>query len=58
MDEVVMRFEIIRKGLTTVKLRSRVADKTETAAETTYLTVLHWSHRLKYLARRIPAVPN
>jgi len=58
MDEVVMRFETIRKGLSTEKLRSRVAGKTETVAEAAYLTVLHWIHRLKYLARRIPAVPN
>ena len=58
MDDVVMRFETIRKSLSTGKLRSRVARKTETIAEATYLTVLHWSHRLKYLARRIPAVPN
>lgn len=58
MDEVVIRFETIRKSLSTTKLRSRIARKTETIAEATYLTVLHWSHRLKYLARRIPAVPN
>ena len=58
MDEVVVRFETSRNGLSTGKLRSRVARKEETIAEATYLTVLHWSHRLKYLARRIPAVPN
>ncbi|KAL4061838.1 hypothetical protein V8B97DRAFT_1999172 [Scleroderma yunnanense] len=57
MDEVVMRFETIRKGLSTAKLRSRVARKRETIAEATYLTVLHWSHRLKYVARRLPPVP-
>ena len=58
IDEVVMRFETIRKGLSTTKLRSRAAHKVETTAEAAYLTILHWSHRLKFVVRRIPAVPN
>jgi len=58
MDEVVMQFETIRKGLSTGDLRSRVTGKTETVVEAAYLTVLHWIHRLKYLVSRIPAVPN
>lgn len=58
MDEVVVRFETIRKDLSTAKLRSRIVYKTESIAETAYLTVLHWSHRVKFTIRRIPAIPN
>ena len=58
MDEVVVRFETVRKGLSTTKLRSRVAHKVETVAEAAYLTILHWSHRLKFVVSRIPPVPN
>ncbi|KAL4065250.1 hypothetical protein J3A83DRAFT_4360518 [Scleroderma citrinum] len=58
MDEVVMRFETIRKGLSTTKLRSRITRKKETVMEAAYLTVVHWSHRLKYVAKRLPPVPT
>ena len=58
MDEVVARFETIRKGLSTAKLRSRIVYKVESIAETAYLTILHWSHRVKFAIRRIPAIPN
>lgn len=57
MDEVIVRFEAVRKGLSTTQLRSRVARKSETMVEATYLTILHWSRRLKYFARRTPALP-
>ena len=55
--EVVVPFDAIRKGLSTRKLRSRIVRKWEPAAEAIYFTVLHWSHRLKFIARRMSAVP-
>ncbi|KAL4073734.1 hypothetical protein J3A83DRAFT_4230974 [Scleroderma citrinum] len=57
IDEVVTRFEIIRKSLGPWKLRSRLADKQENMLENAILTVSHWTRQLRYVAKHLPAVP-
>jgi len=57
INEVITRFETIRKGLTPLKLRSRVVDKQEGMLGNTVQTVLHWVRQLGYVARRLPATP-
>ncbi|KAL4068187.1 hypothetical protein J3A83DRAFT_4359948 [Scleroderma citrinum] len=57
IDEVVARFETIRKSLTPLKLRSRVVDKQESTVGEAFRTVLHWARQLGYAARRLPAIP-
>ena len=58
MDDVVQRFENIRKSLTTSKLRSRIVDKGETVFESVPRAVLHWTQQLIFFARRLsPVLP-
>jgi len=58
IDEVVTRFETIRKGLTPLKLRSRIVDKQEGMLGDAVRTVLHWARQLGYIARQLPAIPH
>ncbi|KAJ3874225.1 kinase-like domain-containing protein [Lentinula edodes] len=58
MDEVVARFDKIRKGLSWWKLRSRVSDKTIPFIFHLLYSPIHWSIQLTYILRRIPAVPD
>ncbi|EPQ57114.1 hypothetical protein GLOTRDRAFT_137525 [Gloeophyllum trabeum ATCC 11539] len=57
MDEVVTRFESIRKSLSSWKLRSRIPERDELAIIEAYRAVVHWKRRVWYVLRRIPAVP-
>ncbi|KAJ7144698.1 kinase-like domain-containing protein [Mycena filopes] len=57
MDEVVSRFEKIRKNLSSWKLRSRVAIKEDKAYQP-LLIIRHWYRRVRYLLLRIPSVPT
>ncbi|KZT29111.1 hypothetical protein NEOLEDRAFT_1057150 [Neolentinus lepideus HHB14362 ss-1] len=57
MDEVVSRFETIRKSLSSWKLRSRIAERDELAIIEFYRAIIHWRRRIGYFIRRIPAVP-
>lgn len=56
MDEVVERFEEIRKSLTMSKLRSRIIDKEETMLDSVPRAVLHWTQQLIFFARRLPPI--
>jgi len=57
IDEVITRFETIRKSLTPLKLRSRIVDKHEGILGDAVRTVLHWARQLGYVARQLPAIP-
>lgn len=58
MDEVVSRFDDIRRGLSSRKLRSRVVDVDEDLFERVVRTTSHWKRRIEFVTRRIPAVPS
>ncbi|KAJ7186164.1 kinase-like domain-containing protein [Mycena filopes] len=57
MEEVVVRFEGIRKGVTSWKLRSRVRI-VEDKADQPLKIAKHWCHRVSYLLRGLPAMPT
>ncbi|KIJ60038.1 hypothetical protein HYDPIDRAFT_117724 [Hydnomerulius pinastri MD-312] len=57
MDEVISRFDVIRRGLSGWKLRSRVVDKDEDAPERVFRTASHWTRRIGFVARGVPPVP-
>ena len=58
MDEVVARFDDIRRGLSRRKLRSRVVEADEDLLERVVRTTLHWTRRIGFVARRVPAIPT
>ncbi|KIK55647.1 hypothetical protein GYMLUDRAFT_175241 [Collybiopsis luxurians FD-317 M1] len=58
MNEVVVRFEKIRKRLSWWKLRSRVSDKTVPLILHRLYSPIHWIQQLSYIIRRIPAIPD
>ena len=58
IDEVVTRFETIRKSLTPLKLRSRVVHKQESMLGDAVRTLLHWVRQVGYVTRRLPAIPR
>ncbi|KAE9399526.1 hypothetical protein BT96DRAFT_965595 [Gymnopus androsaceus JB14] len=58
MDEVVSRFEEIRKGLRWWKLRSRVPSKKQSALAYILYSPIHWIRQFSYIVRRIPAIPD
>ncbi|KIK71956.1 hypothetical protein PAXRUDRAFT_181560, partial [Paxillus rubicundulus Ve08.2h10] len=57
MDEVVARFEGIRKALSRSKLRSRVISKDESKVDGVFRSIAHWTRRIWFVMRRIPPVP-
>ncbi|KAG9227555.1 hypothetical protein CCMSSC00406_0000799 [Pleurotus cornucopiae] len=57
MDEVVERFEKIRKDLTPWKLRSRVVEVPESPFTMAFRNLGHWKRRIWFMARRVPPVP-
>ena len=58
MDEVVAEFDIIRRGLSTSKLRSRLVDLDENPIIGFFRNVAAWTRRIKYIIMRIPPVPS
>ena len=58
MDEVVARFDSIRRGLSRWKLRSRVVDHDEDAIEKLIHTTSHWRRRIWFVAKGVPAIPK
>lgn len=58
MDEVVARFDDIRRSLSRWKLRSRVVDPEEDAIEKFIHTTSHWRRRIWFVARGVPAIPK
>jgi len=58
MDEVVARFDDIRRGLSQRKLRSRVVDVYEDLIERVIRSTSHWKRRIGFVARGVPAIPS
>ncbi|KAJ7261894.1 kinase-like domain-containing protein [Mycena rebaudengoi] len=58
IDEVVTRFDEIRRALSTWKLRSRVRQRNEIAIAAFFVREIpHWSRRLRYILSGISPVP-
>ncbi|RXW20907.1 hypothetical protein EST38_g4933 [Candolleomyces aberdarensis] len=64
MEEAVLRFNEVVKGLSSWKLRSRAIRITGGRVEEDdtltklYLFGSHWTRRIGYMARRVPAIPT
>ena len=58
MDEVVRRFEHIRKSLSGYKLRSRLVDRSESVVGTLFHGVGHLGQRVKFILQGLPAIPS
>lgn len=58
MDEVVARFDSIRRGLSRWKLRSRVVDYEEDVIEKLIHAASHWRRRIWFVARGVSAIPK
>jgi len=57
MDEVVLRFETICKGLSPWKLRSRVIKDSDSVIGSFFRRIAHWARRVQHVAARVPAIP-
>jgi hypothetical protein len=58
MDEVVERFEKLRKELKDGRLRSRVVGKYDDAITGLMLSVPHWTRRVESIVMRVPPSPT
>ena len=58
MDEVVVRFEEIRKGLSSWKLRSRLVKKGDSSLVGFFRTLCHWKRTVGFVMMRAPALPT
>lgn len=58
MDQVVLQFDKIVGGLSSWKLRSRVADVREPYLVRVLRDSAHWTRQIGRIARRIPPVPT
>jgi hypothetical protein len=58
MDEVVSRFEDIRRGLSSWKLRSRVYNQKEHLVMAFFHSISHWTRRIGFIINRVPSVPS
>ncbi|KAG9217560.1 hypothetical protein CCMSSC00406_0008487 [Pleurotus cornucopiae] len=58
MDEVVERFEAIRKGLSSWKLRSRVVKSTDSSFMGFFRSIKHWRRRIVFIVKRVPPLPT
>ncbi|KAF9230234.1 kinase-like domain-containing protein [Melanogaster broomeanus] len=57
MEEVVARFDSICRGLSSWKLRSRAVDDDEDVFELVARTTSHWTRRIGFVTRGVPAMP-
>ncbi|KIM75961.1 hypothetical protein PILCRDRAFT_826805, partial [Piloderma croceum F 1598] len=57
MDQVVERFNRVRKDLTSSKLRAWIADRDEKALKALYRGLTHLGQRVQYAVCGFPAVP-
>jgi hypothetical protein len=58
MDEVVTRFDAIRRDLSTRKLRSRVSPRGEWMTVGLFRAVGHVTRNIKYTLQGLPANPS
>lgn len=57
MDEVVVRFDAIRRGLSNWKLRSRAIRRDENIIFEFFRPVAHWARRVRFVFTGVPPVP-
>jgi len=57
MDEVVARFETICNGLSSWKLRSRVAKQSDSVMGGFFRGIAHWTRRIRFIITRVPPIP-
>jgi hypothetical protein len=57
IDQVVTRFETIRKALSTSKLRSRISPRDEIPLEGFFRAIPHTFRKIKYALQGHPAIP-
>ena len=57
IDGVIARFDGIRKGLSSWKLRSRVVKINDNGLVGFFRGIAHWARQVQYVMRRVPAVP-
>jgi hypothetical protein len=58
IDEVVARFEKIRQGLSSWKLRSRVVKRRDSLIPDIYRSIRHWYCRVTFIVTWVPPVPK
>jgi hypothetical protein len=58
IDEVVARFEKIRQGLSSWKLRSRVVKRRDSPIPNIYRSITHWYRRVTFIVTWVPPVPK
>jgi hypothetical protein len=58
MDQVVERFGHIRKDLSGLKLRARLASRDEGPLAAMFRDLLHFRQRVQYMVTGLPAVPS
>ncbi|KAF8058753.1 hypothetical protein FPV67DRAFT_1428350, partial [Lyophyllum atratum] len=56
MSEVVSRFDVLVEGLNIRKLRSPIVNVKESPG--IFRSIVHWTRQLRYMARRVPAIPR
>ena len=57
IDEVVSRFDMIVKGLSSWKLRSRVVSRKDFPF-VPHRSIAHWTRRLIFIVKRVPPMPG
>lgn len=58
MDQVVSRFSAIMNGLSTWKLRSRIARRNEIWLVAAWRSVVHWCRTVSYVVAYKAAIPE
>jgi hypothetical protein len=58
IDQVVTRFEAIRKALSASELRSRVSSRDEVAVEGFIRAIPYIARKIKYTLQGRPAIPT
>jgi hypothetical protein len=58
IDEVVARFEKIRQGISSWKLRSRVVKSRDSPIPSLYRSITHWYRRVTFIVTRVSPVPK
>ena len=58
MDEVVRRFDHIRRSLGGLKLRSRIVDRNESVVGALFNSLGHLSQKMKFTFQGLPAIPS
>jgi len=57
VDEALARFDSIREGLSTGKLRSRVTPRNDSPFQGVFRSLAYWTRRISYTLRGVPPIP-